>query len=32
MRMLRQRGYKNIKSKWSSLFNYVNTRNKDYRP
>ncbi len=32
MRMFRPKGYKDIKSKWRSLHNFVNIRNKDYRP
>ncbi len=30
--MLRPRGYKDIKCKWRSLPNFVNTRNRDHRP
>ncbi len=30
--MLGPRGYKDIKSKRRSLPNFVNTRNRDYRP
>ncbi len=32
MRMLRPRGYKDNKSKWSLPPNFVNTTNRDYRP